>query len=294
MLPNSGHAVNLEEPGLFNAALADFWLRSMPAAGPLRDPRAISQSITGMTKVATMNDKKPRASSRAQPRRPGGARCQYRRHLAKAAPENEALGPPHAPGGGQAQRAAAVSAAAARRLRRRRSRSRHLVSHHGGDCQARCQHRLVRQDKLNGCAASSAALAPEVAHKMWGEDPRAALSWGPPIQSRAEEVDGGHRLGGEWGMSSGSRHATWLGLMAPVFDGAGKPVPLPQGVSARIFFVPAGAVEWIDNWDVIGLNATCSGGYRLRGPLRARRLFLQPGALARRAAHRGALQVSSE
>jgi indole-3-acetate monooxygenase len=119
--------------------------------------------------------------------------------------------------------------------------------------------------QINGCAASSAALAPEVARKIWGEDAGAALSWGPPIQSRAEEVEGGHRLSGEWGMSSGSRHASWLGLMAPVFDGAGKPIPLPQGVSARIFFVPASAVEWIDNWDVIGLNATCSGGYRLEG-----------------------------
>jgi alkylation response protein AidB-like acyl-CoA dehydrogenase len=119
--------------------------------------------------------------------------------------------------------------------------------------------------QINGCAASSAALAPEIAQKMWGENARAALSWGPPIQSRAEEIEGGHRLTGEWGMASGSRHATWLGLMAPVFDRAGKPVPLPQGVSARIFFVPADAVEWIDNWDVIGLNATCSGGYRLSG-----------------------------
>ncbi len=117
--------------------------------------------------------------------------------------------------------------------------------------------------QINGCAASSAALAPEVAEKIWGEDPRAALSWGPPLQARAEETEGGHRLTGEWGMSSGSRHANWLGLMASVFDRAGKPVPLPQGVSARIFFVPTAAVEWIDNWDVLGLNATCSGGYRL-------------------------------
>jgi indole-3-acetate monooxygenase len=117
--------------------------------------------------------------------------------------------------------------------------------------------------QINGCAASSAALAPEVAEKIWGEDPRAALSWGPPLQARAEETEGGHRLTGEWGMSSGSRHASWLGLMAPVFDRAGKPVPLPQGVSARIFFVSTAAVEWIDNWDVLGLNATCSGGYRL-------------------------------
>src|SRR5215510_8868183 len=119
--------------------------------------------------------------------------------------------------------------------------------------------------QINGCAASSAALAPEIAQKMWGANARAALSWGPPIAARAEETEGGHRLTGEWGMASGSRHATWLGLMATVFDRAGKPVPLPQGVSARIFFVPADAVEWIDNWDVIGLNATCSGGYRLSG-----------------------------
>jgi alkylation response protein AidB-like acyl-CoA dehydrogenase len=117
--------------------------------------------------------------------------------------------------------------------------------------------------QINGCAASAAALAPEIARQLWGKDARAALSWGPPIQARAEATEGGHRLSGEWGMSSGSRHATWLGLMAPVFDGAGKPVPLPQGVSARIFFVPVAAVEWIDNWQVIGLNATCSGGYRL-------------------------------
>jgi len=50
VLPNSGHAVNLEEPGLFNAALADFFAQVDAGRWPVRDPRAISQSITGMTK----------------------------------------------------------------------------------------------------------------------------------------------------------------------------------------------------------------------------------------------------
>jgi pimeloyl-ACP methyl ester carboxylesterase len=50
VLPNSGHAVNLEEPGLFNAALADFFASVDAGRWPVRDPRAISQSITGMTK----------------------------------------------------------------------------------------------------------------------------------------------------------------------------------------------------------------------------------------------------
>ncbi len=50
VLPNSGHAVNLEEPAAFNAALADFLAQVDAGRWPMRDPRAISQSITGMTK----------------------------------------------------------------------------------------------------------------------------------------------------------------------------------------------------------------------------------------------------
>jgi alkylation response protein AidB-like acyl-CoA dehydrogenase len=116
--------------------------------------------------------------------------------------------------------------------------------------------------QINGCAASSSALEPAVARKIWSE-PHSALSWGPPNKSRADEVDGGHRLNGEWGFSSGSRHATWIGLMAPVFDKKGAPVPVPGGTAFRIFLVPATAVEWVDNWGVVGLNATNSGGFKV-------------------------------
>ena len=116
--------------------------------------------------------------------------------------------------------------------------------------------------QMNGCAATACAVAPEAARKIWGE-PRAALSWGPPIRARADEVDGGHRVSGEWQMSSGSRHATWLGLTAPVFDRTGAPVPMPPGSTTRTFFVPAKAVTWVDTWDVIGLNATNSGGFKI-------------------------------
>jgi indole-3-acetate monooxygenase len=118
--------------------------------------------------------------------------------------------------------------------------------------------------QINGCAATAAALAPLVARRIWGE-PRAALSWGPLVKSRADEVDGGHRIAGEWMFSSGSRHATWLGLQAPVFDRSGAPVTLSGGARLRIFLVPAENVEWIDNWDVIGLAATNSGGFKVDG-----------------------------
>jgi pimeloyl-ACP methyl ester carboxylesterase len=50
VIPNSGHAVNIEEPDAFNSAVADFLAQVDAGRWPMRDPRAISQSITGMTK----------------------------------------------------------------------------------------------------------------------------------------------------------------------------------------------------------------------------------------------------
>jgi alkylation response protein AidB-like acyl-CoA dehydrogenase len=81
------------------------------------------------------------------------------------------------------------------------------------------------------------------------------------VKARADEVDGGHRLTGEWTLSSGSRHATWLGLMAQVFDRNGAPVPGPAS-GIRIFLAPTAGATWVDNWNAIGLKATHSGGYR--------------------------------
>jgi indole-3-acetate monooxygenase len=114
--------------------------------------------------------------------------------------------------------------------------------------------------QINGCAATASALAPDVARTIWGE-PRAVLSWGPPLKARADEVNGGHRLSGQWGMSSGSRLATWVGMMAPVFDQAGSPVALAHGAPARTFLAPVAQVALNGDWNVIGLRATNSGGY---------------------------------
>jgi pimeloyl-ACP methyl ester carboxylesterase len=50
VIPNTGHTVNLEEPAAFNATLGDFLAQVDSGRWPIRDPRAISQSITGMTK----------------------------------------------------------------------------------------------------------------------------------------------------------------------------------------------------------------------------------------------------
>jgi pimeloyl-ACP methyl ester carboxylesterase len=50
VVPNTGHTINIEEPDAFNRAVADFLAQVDAGRWPTRDPRAVSQSITGMTK----------------------------------------------------------------------------------------------------------------------------------------------------------------------------------------------------------------------------------------------------
>ncbi len=48
VFPNTGHALNLEEPDLFNRTLADFFHQVESGHWPRRDPRATTGSILGM------------------------------------------------------------------------------------------------------------------------------------------------------------------------------------------------------------------------------------------------------
>jgi len=48
VIPNSGHAINIEEPEAYNRIVGDFLSQVDSGRWPLRDPRAVSASITGM------------------------------------------------------------------------------------------------------------------------------------------------------------------------------------------------------------------------------------------------------
>jgi pimeloyl-ACP methyl ester carboxylesterase len=48
ILPNTGHTANLEEPGVFNAVVDRFLAAVGRGAWPVRDPRSLSRSTTGM------------------------------------------------------------------------------------------------------------------------------------------------------------------------------------------------------------------------------------------------------
>ena len=48
VMPNCGHGINLEDPDLFNRIVGDFIAQVDAGRWPMRDPRAMSASITGM------------------------------------------------------------------------------------------------------------------------------------------------------------------------------------------------------------------------------------------------------
>jgi alkylation response protein AidB-like acyl-CoA dehydrogenase len=117
-----------------------------------------------------------------------------------------------------------------------------------------------------GCAMSAAYLAPDVAWKIFGADPRAVLAWGPDPKARAV-VDGeGYRVTGMWSFASGGRHATWLGAHAPIFEADGVTPRLhPDGTrQERTMLVPASEVTWTDIWSVTGLRGTASDAFTLK------------------------------
>ena len=48
VFPNTGHAVNLEEPELFNRSCAEFFHQVESGRWPRRDPRSVTGSILGV------------------------------------------------------------------------------------------------------------------------------------------------------------------------------------------------------------------------------------------------------
>ena len=48
VMPNCGHAINIEDPDQFNRIVGEFIVQVDAGRWPMRDPRAVSASITGM------------------------------------------------------------------------------------------------------------------------------------------------------------------------------------------------------------------------------------------------------
>lgn len=91
------------------------------------------------------------------------------------------------------------------------------------------------------------------AQDVWAQDSSVLISSSYMPVGKVTRVDGGFRLSGRWGFSSGSKHCQWafLGAMVPPAEAGGAP-------DYRTFLVPRHDYSILDNWNVMGLEATGS------------------------------------
>jgi alkylation response protein AidB-like acyl-CoA dehydrogenase len=92
--------------------------------------------------------------------------------------------------------------------------------------------------------------------------PRVAGQAAP--QGKAERVGDGYRISGQFSFASGSPSAEWL-VGGYVLHEDGRPVKTAQGAPKMLIaIVPRAKVEFLGNWDVLGLRGT--GSYDFRAP----------------------------
>ncbi|MEC8454075.1 MAG: acyl-CoA dehydrogenase family protein [Pseudomonadota bacterium] len=102
-----------------------------------------------------------------------------------------------------------------------------------------------------------ALLSKQVQDEVWGEKPDTLLSSSVAPIITAEEVEGGIRLSGSFGWSSGCDHADWAFLGCKMSqEGFDEPMP-------HLVIVPKSDYEIVDDWHVAGLEGTGSKTLKL-------------------------------
>jgi 3-hydroxy-9,10-secoandrosta-1,3,5(10)-triene-9,17-dione monooxygenase len=96
-------------------------------------------------------------------------------------------------------------------------------------------------------------FAEQAQQDVWGKDPTIRIASTYMPVGKTEKVDGGWRLSGRWGFSSGVEHCEWvfLGALLPKTDGSGA-------LEHNTFLLPKSDYKVVHNWDVLGLRATGS------------------------------------
>lgn len=108
-----------------------------------------------------------------------------------------------------------------------------------------------------GSSVYLAALPLETQAQLYADGPDVAFAGGLYPLAKAERVDGGWYVSGEWKFSSGCKGADILGV-GLVGNKATQGKPLTALLRPE-------HVEIVENWDVIGLNGTGSHDLRVSG-----------------------------
>ena len=123
----------------------------------------------------------------------------------------------------------------------------------------------VQMKVAEGCMSSAWVLGVVAVHNwqlalfdaqaqadVWSEDATTLISSSYMPRAQVTPVEGGYRISGRWGFSSGVDHCDWVFL--------GGLVPDPEGGAPdyRTFLVPRADFEIDHNWDTLGLRGTGS------------------------------------
>jgi alkylation response protein AidB-like acyl-CoA dehydrogenase len=104
-------------------------------------------------------------------------------------------------------------------------------------------------------ATYAARIAPGVAREVWIDTPRSVVANSPAPTAKAIRVDGGYRVSGRQGFSTGCRHASWIAAHATVIDNG--EVRLREGKpEARYCLLPVAQAELLDTWNTRGMRGT--------------------------------------
>jgi 3-hydroxy-9,10-secoandrosta-1,3,5(10)-triene-9,17-dione monooxygenase len=99
---------------------------------------------------------------------------------------------------------------------------------------------------------------PRAQEEVWGDNPDAGIASGIAFhQGRGVPAEGGIRLSGEWGFSSGTDHSDW-NLLACVLREGDKPLDY------LFCLVHCRDYEVVDDWHVLGMRATSSKTVRCK------------------------------
>jgi alkylation response protein AidB-like acyl-CoA dehydrogenase len=104
-------------------------------------------------------------------------------------------------------------------------------------------------------ATISARMPPEIARAIWIDTPRSVVSNSPGATAQAVVVDGGYRVTGKQGFSTGCRHASWIAAHAQIIEN-GAVRQLDGKPEARYLFVPVSQAELLDTWHTRGMRGT--------------------------------------
>ncbi|MCW2546682.1 MAG: acyl-CoA dehydrogenase, partial [Mycobacterium sp.] len=108
-------------------------------------------------------------------------------------------------------------------------------------------------------SAFVAYLSDEAVSAMFAGEPAIIAGQFSP-KGPAIAVDGGFQVSGNYSFGSGSGHANWMGGGAIEMDN-GAPRFVDGRPIIRAYFVPKNEVEFLGNWDVMGLVGTGSYDY---------------------------------